>query len=97
MRDVVRAQLKETHDDLEYQVCETRDAGTGRFDELYLGVTKVPYDFVLRAEWLSIKAVRNVTPISTNPDSTETPTFESISSQNIWVDSDSRMPSVDIG
>lgn len=70
--DVIREQLDEAREDLQYRVCETSEEGHGRIDERTYGVMKVPRDFPLRQEWPSLKAVGYATRISTNPDGTQT-------------------------
>lgn len=69
--DVIREQLEEAHEDLQYRVHETSDEGHGRIDERSYGVMKVPRDFPLRDEWPSLKAVGYATRVTTNADGTQ--------------------------
>lgn len=71
-RDLIREQLDEAQEDLQYRVCETRDEGHGRIEERTYGVMKVPRTFPLRKAWPSLKAVGYATRITTTPDGVET-------------------------
>lgn len=70
--DVIREQLEEAHEDLQYRVHETSEEGHGRIDERSYGVMKVPRNFPLRDEWPSLKAVGYATRVTTNADGTQT-------------------------
>lgn len=72
VRDVIRDQLDELREDLQYRVHETSDEGHGRIDERTYGVMKLPREFPLRKEWPSLKAVGFATRITTNSNGTQT-------------------------
>lgn len=72
VREVIREQLEEAREDLQYRAYETSEKGHGRIDERTYGVLKIPRDFALRKEWPSLKAVGFATRITTNPDGTQT-------------------------
>lgn len=72
VRDVIRGQLDEAREDLQYRVYETIDEGHGRIDERMYGVMKRPRNFLLSQEWPSLKAVGFATRITTKPDGSQT-------------------------
>jgi len=72
VRDVIREQLNEAKEDLQYRVHETSDEGHGRVDERTYGIMKLPREFPLRKEWPSLRAVGFATRITTHPDGTQT-------------------------
>lgn len=72
VRDLIRKQLEEAFDDLQYRVYETSESGHGRIDERSYGVMKIPRNFACRKEWASLKAVGYATRVTTHADGSQT-------------------------
>lgn len=65
-------QIERDFEDINYRRHETRDAGHGRVDERSYGLTPVPRDFALAADWPLVKALGYATRITRHADGTET-------------------------